>query len=267
VEMAATTTPPPAFVADLAAQLAQRYPQPAQSPWFKQVAAQWFHWQPPVRRLAYAALTLLLLLVGLMLAPPTARARLWDWLAGFGLIPEAQVSGRTVPLAVPVTPTDAPAPMTLAEIQQSAPFPVPPPTWLPQGLRFTGGFVDAAADATQVTLAYHTSEPPAEGYPAAAPLLLLVISDGTITNRPLLAEGYQQAVQIGKATGLYSHGNWRSQTPVRADDPATGPLVWDSSLDNAWLTWQAAGRTYLLYAQGLGFGAEEMVRVARSMGG
>lgn len=266
VELAATTTPPPEFVADLAAQLERRYPYQSTPAWFPGIVERLLQWDRPVRRLAFAAITSLLLLIGFLIAPPTARARLWDWLAGFSLIPEAQVTGNTILLEAPVTPTDAPAPMTLAEIEQQVSFPVQLPTWLPNGLRFTGGFVDTSASGMQITLAYHTAAAPADGYPAAAPLLLVVISDGPLPNRPLLAEGYQQSVRIGSVTGLYSHGNWRSQTPVGDKAAATGPLIWDSTLDDAWLTWQASQRHYLLYAQGLGFGVDEMVQVAVSMG-
>jgi hypothetical protein len=81
----------------------------------------------------------------------------------------------------------------------------------------------------------------------------------------LVAEGYQQAVRIGKQVGIYTQGNWQSATPALATDDQPGPLFWDTTADAAWLTWQADGLNYLLYAQGLGFTADTMAQIAESM--
>ena len=121
------------------------------------------------------------------------------------------------------------------------------------------------ATATSVTLAYHSTDEPADGYPLDAPLLFVAISDGALPDRPLVAEGHQQAVLIGQNVGIYTHGNWQSSSPSSTTDSQTGPLFWDSSADAAWLTWQADGLNYLLYAQGLGFTAENMAEIAKSM--
>lgn len=121
------------------------------------------------------------------------------------------------------------------------------------------------ATATSVTLAYHIIDEPADGYPLDAPLLFVAISDGALPNRPLVAEGHQQAVLIGQNVGIYTHGNWQSSTPSNTTDSQTGPLFWDSNADVAWLTWQADNLNYLLYAQGLGFTAETMAEIAKSM--
>lgn len=273
VQVAAATEPTPQFVAQLEQQIqnqfsvqarghvhdrAQTREQGSTSPW----AAFW-----PFRRskLAFAMALILLLFFSLLLTTPTVRATLWDWLYGVGLLNEAQVARQTIPLEAPTVQRDAPGGMTLAEIQQQAPFPVHPPQALPTGLRFTGGFVLATESGTQVTLAYHTSAAPVNGYPPDAPLLFVAISDSALPNRPLVAEGYQQPIPIGKQIGFYTQGNWRSETPLTAEDTEIDRLVWDNTLDVAWLVWQADGLHYLLYAQGLGFSAEEMVEVAGTM--
>lgn len=260
VQMAAATAPSPAFVAALAEHL--RKEQAAQQ---RSTCQRFFF---PIRRLAIAA-TLLLALGSALYLTPAVRATLWDWLYGFGLIVEEQVAQEPIPLTTPAVPPTAPTPLTLPVIQEQAPFAFRPPTWLPSSLRFTGGFVMPDTDGTVVTLAYHLTDAPVGGYPLDAPLLFVIISDGAIPNRPLVAEGYQQVVQIGNHAGIYTHGNWRET--VTTNDETTGtasptaPLVWDSSLDAAWLTWQAAGLNYLLYAQGLQADAEDLAVVAASM--
>ncbi len=255
VQMAATTAPSPAFVAALAEHL--RKEQAAQ----QRSTSQRFLF--PIRRLAIAA-TLLLALGSALYLTPAARATLWDWLYGFGLIVEEQVAEAPIPLTTPVMPVTAPTPLTLSALQEQAPFAFHPPTWLPIGLRYTGGFVMPGADGTIVTLAYHMTDTPVGGYPLDAPLLFVIISDGAIPNRPLVAEGYQQQVRIGNHTGVYTHGNWRSTAEGTTATPTT-TLVWDSTLDAAWLTWQMDGLNYLLYAQELQADAEDLVMVAVSM--
>lgn len=259
VQIAADTTPALTFVATLEEQLRT---QAAEQQLNHQSARQRFFF--PVQRVAIAAAILLAVSAILFLAP-AARATLWDWLYGFGLITEEQVAAQPVLLSTPAQPSVAPTPLTLAAIQAQAPFAFRPPAWLPLGLRFTGGFVMPDADGTVVTLAYHLTDPPPDGYPLAAPLLFAVISNGPLPNRPLVAAGYQQTVRVGQHTAIYTHGNWRDTADTAATASATAALVWDSTLDAAWLTWQVDGLNYLLYAQGLQADAEDLAVVAVSM--
>lgn len=252
VQMAADTKPSPAFVTDLEKRLQKQRP-PARK-----------HFFFPIRRFA-VAVALLLALGAILLSTPAVRATLWDWLYGFGLIKEEQVAEQAIPRVMPVTPAAAPTPLTLAAIQAAAPFAFRPPTWLPIGLRFTGGFVMPGDDGTVVTLAYHLTDPPAGGYPLDAPLLFVVVSDGPMPNRPLVAEGSQAVVRIGKHSGVYTHGNWRETGATTGAPSATATLVWDNRLDAAWLTWQANGLNYLLYAQGLQVDVEDLTVIAASM--
>lgn len=277
VHLAATTEPSAQFVAQLEQQLQHQFSAQAQGRFrvhqpvipsvttFSLVTS----WLFQRRSVAFALALTLLLCFSLLLTTPVVRATFWDWLYGFGLISETEVAEQTIPLEAPVVPADAPRSMTLAEIQQQAPFPVHPPQDLPAGLRFTGGFVLTTESGTEVTLAYHTGAVPADGYAPDAPLLFVTISDSVLPNRPLVAEGYQQPIPIGQQIGIYTHGNWRSETfpttPSTATDTQVDGLVWDDTLDVSWLVWQADGLDYLLYAQGLGFNAETLARVAASM--
>lgn len=253
VQMAADTAPSPAFVTALEERLQKQRPLVRK------------HFFFPIRRFAVAVSLLLALGCGLLLSP-AARATLWDWLYGFGLIGEEQVAELAIPLVEPVMPaTTPPPPLTLSAIQAAAPFTFYPPTWLPAGLRFTDGFVMPGDDGTIITLAYHLTDPPVGGYPLDAPLLFIVISDGPIPNRPLVAEGDQMIVRIGNHSGVYTHGNWRDSGATTDAPSATATLVWDNTLDAAWLTWQADGLNYLLYAQGLQLDAEDLAVAAVSM--
>lgn len=272
VQWTAATEPTAQFVAQLEQKLqtefnkqmrtqanVQRPPTPPQPRWFLTV-----DWLLRPRRLAFALGTLIVG-ISLLLTTPVARATLWDWLYGFGLLEEVQVTGRTLPVETPLQPTDAPLPMTLAAIQQGAPFTFQPPTALPAGLHFTGGFVMPTATDTSVTLAYHLTDEPTDGYPLDAPLLFVAISDGALPNRPLVAAEHQQAVVIGQNVAIYTHGDWQSDNPPSTTDGQTGPLSWNSNVDVAWLTWQADSLNYLLYAQGLGLTADDMAKIAESM--
>ncbi|MEZ4860606.1 MAG: hypothetical protein R3C14_04840 [Caldilineaceae bacterium] len=267
--LAATTAPNPVFVDNLERRLRRQYPPAAavssRARWWASMSRKFMVPNGPVARRMVAVGIALLLLVMSLLTTPTARATLWDWLYGFGLLHENAISGRSLPLARPTLLPETPASLSLATVQAEAPFAFQPPRYLPIGLRFTGGFVDKTTDGLQVTLAYHLTEPPAAGYAPDVPLLFIVISEGSLPNRPLIAEGEQRPVPIGTELGFYSHGNWNSTEPITQSSEATGPLFWDSTLDAAWLTWQAHKLNYLLYAQGLGLDAEQMVQIALSM--
>ncbi|MBX3011861.1 MAG: hypothetical protein KF832_10170 [Caldilineaceae bacterium] len=265
VQLAATTEPMQPFVAQLEQQLQQQFHTASRhrsSPRWQSLLRQASTlWQQ--RRGAVAVILLGALLAGFTLSPTTVRATLWDWLYGFGLIDARQVAEQPIELELPAPAPEA-FPLSLPEIIQAAPFPVQPPTNLPAGLFFTGGFVMPTETSTQVTLAYHLAAPPNAGYAWDAPLLLIAISDGPLPNRPLVAEGYQQPMRIGRAIGIYTQGTW--QLATEAAMPENGnTFTWNPQADAAWLTWQANQLNYLLYAQGLEFTAEELVRIAEAM--
>lgn len=273
-ELATSTKVDPAFAtlleakllaaAETMAQRAQVIEQPTwRQWWFKTFAA-----MRPVRYgIAIAGLVLALLLF----STPAVRATLWDWLYGTGLIAEQAVTSRTVPVETPVV--GEVVQQSLMAIQTQAPFAVAPPTWFPRDLVYTNGFVDATATGTQVTLAFH---PPGESTasPTALmdqPLLFMLVSDGSVEDRPLLAEEHVIPVRLhqkngGSALAMYAHGGWRSTQPMTPEANTVDDLYWEPTADEAWLSWQMDGLNYLLYAQGLGVTREEIVRIAESIG-
>jgi len=271
-QLAVTTTADPAFVTQLAAQLAAQpqpvasQPEPTKAAGSDAQTAWWgrFFWQVTPRRLASALATLLLVATIGIIATPAARATVWDLLYGFGLVNEATVHKASVPAVVPTPAANATAALDLAAITTNASFAVPVPHWLPTNLRFTGGFVESTATGEQVTLAYHLTDPPAAGYPLAAPLLFLVISTGPIDDRPLVAEKWLTPLPVGKTIGMYAHGNWTGATSAASAETITD-LQWDSAADATWLTWQQDGLNLLLYTQGLGADRATTVKIAESM--
>lgn len=271
-QLATTTTADPAFIAQLAAQLAVQplpsapHPAPgrpavsaAQAPWWVR-----FSWLVAPRRLAGVLAALLLVASVGVIATPSARATVWDLLYGFGLVSEATVSNESVPAVLPTQAPDASATLDLAAITAAASFAVPVPQWLPAELRLTGGFVEPTAAGDQVTLAYHLTDPPAAGYPLDAPLLFLVISEGPIDHRPLIAEEWLTPLPVGKTIGMYAHGDWAGDVTTTAAETITG-LEWDSAADATWLTWQQDGLNLLLYTQGLGVDRATTVKIAESI--
>lgn len=270
-QLAATTTADPAFVARLATLIdSHEVPQPAASPApaLHSITAPWWRrlaWPVAPRRLAVAlAIFLAVSTIGVLVTTPAARATVWDLLYGFGLINEQDVAEQTVPAVVPTQAEAAPAAMELAEIQQQAGFELPLPQWLPADLLLTGGFVEQTAAGAQVTLAYHLTPPPADGYALDAPLLFLVISQGPIDYRPMVAEAALTPLQVGDGLGMYAHGNWGGNT-VAENAGAIDGLQWDEALDATWLTWQQTDLNFLLYTQGLAVDRATTVKIAESM--
>ena len=270
-QLAATTTADPAFVAHLATLIdSYEVPQTASppAPVVHTTTVPWWmrlYWPVAPRRLALAlAIFLVVSTLGVLVTTPAARATVWDLLYGFGLVSEQQLAEQMVPAVVPTQAVDATAAMQLAAIQQRAGFALPTPEWLPANLFLTGGFVEQTAAGAQVTLAYHLTPPPADGYALDAPLLFLVISEGPLDYRPMVAEDVLTPLKVGDGLGMYAHGNWRGNT-VAANADAIDGLQWDTTLDATWLTWQQAGLNFLLYTQGLGVDRPATVRIAESM--
>ncbi|MEZ4673632.1 MAG: hypothetical protein R2932_05220 [Caldilineaceae bacterium] len=274
--LAVNTKVDPTFAAGLESKLllaadamAKQSTEPATASWGQRLLRA-LRGRATARPLRYGVVAAGLLLALILLSTSTVRATLWDWLYGTGLIAEQTVTDRTVPLETPVV--DEMRPVSLLELQAQAPFSVMPPTWLPRKLVYTGGYVDTTAAGTQVTLAFH---PPGTDTGSTTdlvgqPLLFMLMSNGSVDNRPLLAEEQVQPVQIqpasgGRALGVYAHGGWRSTAPVTPKSSTVNDLYWDSTADEAWLSWQMHGLNYLLYAQGLGVTEQEMLRIAESI--
>jgi len=261
--LAQTTEVDPDFAATLEATLLERAEQmqSTERSWWHRLWMGWFAPQP-ARRLQQSFAILVLALVLIVATTPAARATIREWLYSFGLIEEAAVANRSIEVE-PISPQAYNA-MSLAELKAQAPFPVTTPTWLPMDLIFTGGFVEQDRDGTQVTLAYHLP-PPQENYAPDAPILFILITNGTVDNFPLLAQEQVVPVWLNQIVGMYAHGAWQSQTPATAETTVIDNLYWDHTFDAAWLSWQIDDQSYLIYTQGLSIQQEQMVAIATSM--
>jgi hypothetical protein len=188
----------------------------------------------------------------------------WAWLYGFGLVDKNTVEHRPIIIAAPVINPTAPHTMSLVEIQQKAPFVVSTPLWLLPGVQYSGGFVSATATGSQVSLIYHYRVSLDEPLTPATPFLLLVITHGFVASAPLLPDEQAQTTTVGGYPALYVHGSWVGRLPQTAGERTTN-LQWDKTLDTAWLSWQAADLTYLLYAQDLQLTQTDLTHVAESL--
>jgi hypothetical protein len=263
--LASTTEADPHFAATLEAALhrqAQQMQAEHKAWWRRFLPTRPVVVRPQPLRFGYSIAALLVVAALLFATTPAARATVWDWLYSFGLIEEQAITNQSLPLEH--AEVLSAASMQLEAIRAEAPFAVATPTWLPVELIFTDGFVEKSADGTQVTLAYHL--PPRQAfYPPEAPLLFILISDGAVDNRPLLAEEHVVPVRLDTVVGMYAQGGWRSRSPVTAESATVDGLYWDSALDASWLSWQIDGLNYLLYAQELDIQKEQMIAIAVSM--
>ncbi len=264
----ATEQPEAAFVADLERQLnsvaaAQVTAQQRRSFWQRVAHRANFLFQPP--RLVWVTIWFFVLLSGgLLLSVPTARAAVWGWLYGFGLVDQQTVEHRPIEVVSPVINPVAPPSLSLREIYRQAPFVVSSPAWLPSGVLYSGGFVIETATGSQVSLIYHRRANLTEALTPATPFLLLIITRGVVEGVPLLPEEQAQTTTVNGRPALYIHGSWAGKSPPTTNNAMTS-LQWDSTLDAAWLSWQAADLTYLLYAQDLQLTQTDLMHVAESL--
>lgn len=234
-------------------------------------SGRWMQHRPSANlrlKVAIGLAVLALASIGLLVSVPSTQAAIVHMLQRFGLVlidPSAMKSTTSVKAEPVGQPTP---PLTLAEAQSQAPFPIRIPTWLPEGLALAGAYVKLdnglAADRkplADVTVIYHrTSEP--QGTTPGEMLL-------TITSRPnpagfVVPNSREQEAMINGQAGVYTHGGWRDDGQ---GDPQTalGNLRWDDALDEARLSWTEDGLTYTLQAVGLGLSREDMVRIAESL--
>jgi hypothetical protein len=163
--------------------------------------------------------------------------------------------------AVPAIPPSEPVrSLSLEELRAQVPFIVLAPTEVPAGLDYVRREVSDVGSGLQVYLTYGRT--PDYNYDSG--LLMLIASQGPISAPPLLAASREQAVTVNGQPGIYAHGGWQNNGQ---GDPATrfGDLLWDDTIDSAYLTWAQEGVTYLLQAHGLGLGEAELIAVAEGM--
>lgn len=261
LDLAASSQPDPAFVQGLEQRLrVMALAQVRPVPWYRRFPSSVY---PAVRLAAVSLILLCVVGATLFISVPPARATIWAWLYGFGLIDQAKVAQQAIPIETPWLPRAAHL-LALAEVRRQAPFPVMTPIWLPANLQFFGGFVDTTAKGVQVSLVY---QPPLATRPkstAVSPLVLLVINRGAQASWPLLANQQTQVVAVQGQTALYVHGGWRT-TGQEPQASTLNHLAWDATQDATWLSWHAGDLTYLLYSQDLRLQQAEMVRIAESL--
>jgi hypothetical protein len=175
--------------------------------------------------------------------------------------PNAQVS-QAEPMLLAVTP---PPSLSLEEVQAQISFPLLVPAWLPQGLNTVYRSVSRVSDLQTrqgVTFQIEYYRMPALNPEKGR--LLLAAGTGSTGATPLLAEMTETRVTVNGNSGYYVHGGWqndgRGNPRIRI-----GSLLWDDQVDAAYLTWVQDGVTYLLEAENLGLGSEDLLRVAQSL--
>ncbi len=222
-------------------------------------------------KVAVSLAVLALASIGLLASIPSAQAAIVRTLQRFGLV-LIDPSAMRPATSVKVEPTrQPPQPLTLAEAQLRAPFPIRVPTWLPEGLTFAGAEVNVDTVSTpgpdgeppaEVSLVYHRASQ--SQISASTEMLQLLILFGPNPAGFVVPNSRGQEAVINGQAGVYAHGGWRDDGQ---GDPQTalGDLRWDDALDEAWLSWGEDGLTYTLQAVGLGLGREDMVRIAESL--
>jgi hypothetical protein len=166
---------------------------------------------------------------------------------------------------VTVSATLPPSP-SLAEVQEQLSFRLLVPTWLPDGLDHIQRGISRydpqswEGSGVQVEISYNQTE----NFQSSNGMLLFEANDGPIGAPPLLAEGREQSVTVNGQSGYYVHGAWQNDG---TGDPNTryGDLLWDDQADDAYLTWTQEGVTYLLAANNLNLGLDDLTRIAESI--
>lgn len=217
-----------------------------------------------------AGLTLLMILGSLTLFVPSARAFAEDIIQrmGIALVDTSQFDQNVEVVSVePIRNTPAPS-LSVAEIRRQIAFRLMQPAWLPDGLDHYYGSLSKydpvenqnPGSGMSVTLFYYRSA----DHDFQQGVLTLRANDGPIPAPPLLAQSREQEVTVNGQPGIYVHGGWQDDG---SGDPSVkmGALQWDDQADDAYLSWEQDGVTYLLEAHYLGLGLEDLLKIAASM--
>jgi hypothetical protein len=210
------------------------------------------HQHSPRRRALVIVSSVTAVALGLLLAVTPARAAVGDFLR-FAFV---QRFGTVL-----VTPTPTPATgaatapgvvggsqqmprLTLAEAQQLAGFPIPQPSFLPQGVVFRFAF--ASTDHTGAVLSYGRVGDQSSG-------MFIQIDKGARSGGYAIPASAARTVKVNGHDAVYARGSWdQSQN-------------WNSSADSALLSWQGGGFTYVMSYSGLRLSQADMIRIAESL--
>lgn len=214
-------------------------------------------------------LAVLLLVIGSLIFVPGARSFAADVVQRMGIAFALRDRSESHAVSVRVEPTvsaDISPSLSVAEIREQITYPLLVPTWLPEDLRYVHRHIteydpqEQPGSGKQVVISYGRTE----DLSFAEGMLLFRANDGPIGAPPLLAEGCEVSVTVNGQPGYYVHGGWQDNG---TGDPSVrrGDLLWDSTADDAYLTWTQDGVTYLLEAHNLGLGLDELLRIAAAM--
>lgn len=210
----------------------------------------------------------LVLLIGSLFFVPAARAYAEDIIQRMGIaFVNTQQFDENVRVEeagmIKVTP---PPSLSVDEVRAQIGFPLLLPDWLPEDLIYVHRSISAydpqswEGSGKKVSISYSRTEQ----FNTASGMLILMANDGPISAPPLLAESREQLVTVNGQPGIYVHGGWQDDG---SGDPNTkmGILQWDDQADDAYLTWNQGGVTYLLAAHNLGADLDMLLRIAESM--
>lgn len=155
--------------------------------------------------------------------------------------------------------------LTIQQAEEQINFVMMLPTWLPEKLTFTSIGISEydlqgwEGSGKKLSITYSASD----SFDPAGGIVNLYANDGPINAPPLLAETSQQLVNVNGQPGYYVHGGWQDNG---MGDPEIrlGNLLWDDQTDDAYLTWEQNGVTYLLEVHNLGLELDDLLRIAES---
>jgi hypothetical protein len=211
------------------------------------------HQRSPRRRSLVIVSSVTAVALGLLLAVTPARAAVGDFLRfafvqRFGTVlvtprPTPAAGAGTAPGAVAGSPQQMPR-LTLAEAQQLAGFPIPQPSFLPQGVVFRFAF--ASTDHTGAVLSYGRVGNESSG-------MFIQIDQGAPGGGYAIPASAARTVKIHGHDAVYAHGSWDKSGN------------WNGSADAALLSWQGGGFTYVMSYSGLHLSQADMIRIAESL--
>jgi hypothetical protein len=147
--------------------------------------------------------------------------------------------------------------ISLPEAQRQAPFPIPLPTWLPEGLKLQG------ASVIYVPSAYWSTEADSNG-----------LNEVAIFYRPNAESTAGVIIDVtqGKAAGRYRYPSSAArnvqingQPAIYVRGAAESDGTWNETADNGMLLWSVNGFSYRVSYSELGLDYKAMIRIAESL--
>ncbi|MEM7126642.1 MAG: hypothetical protein AAF702_09970 [Chloroflexota bacterium] len=212
------------------------------------------------RQWATAAMGIALVLVLILAGTPTSRGAILKNLFGLSFVSEIELQGGSVEIVQPNVSTDSRAFDSLETMSEAMSTSVRFPSWIPDKLTFTRGWVEEADNGVprQSTIVYH---PKGVDVTPQTPYLMLNMSTHSDL-QPLLPVEQAQWVLVDSESALYIQGRWQGTPSGQNMDD----LQWDLSADTVWLSWDAYGWHHLLVADELNLDRATLIRIAESLG-